>query len=411
MKPYLEYKASGIDWLGEIPSHWKVSKSSWTFDFIGSGTTPTSSEDDYYNNGTINWLQTGDLNDGAITSTSKKITQLAVNDKGLRIYPKGSLVIAMYGATIAKTGILDIDTTVNQACCVLLPSDKTNIKFAFYYFNAAKKALVSFASGGGQPNISQSIISNFTFTVPTIEEQEAISGYLDDVTGKIDTLISEKTAQVEELRAYRSSLITETVTRGLNPDAPLRDSGIDWLGQIPQHWEAYKLKYFIEISNGCDPKTDGDVPVYGTGEKPFKTCGESKPGPTVLLGRKGTIDTPHWVQEDYWNVDTAFDTKVKHGYVLRFFWFVANCLDYAKYSSNTAVPSMTQTAYENMIIPVPSLSEQQEIADFLDEKTAKIDRLIDELTKQLDELAEYKQAIITEAVTGKVDVRDYKPNI
>lgn len=212
LNPDVTLRDSGIDWLGQIPQHWEISKSAWTFDTIGSGTTPFSGADEYYNNGTINWLQTGDLNDGIITSTSKKITLLAVNDKGLRIYPKGSLVIAMYGATIAKTGILAIDTTVNQACCVLLPSDKIINKFAFYYFNAAKTALISLASGGGQPNISQAIISNFTTILPPLPEQQEIADFLDEKTGKIDRLIEELTKQLDELAEYKQAVITEAVT-------------------------------------------------------------------------------------------------------------------------------------------------------------------------------------------------------
>lgn len=212
LNPDAPLRDSGIDWLGSIPQHWEISKSAWTFDTIGSGITPSSGADEYYDNGTINWLQTGDLNDGIITSTSKKITQLAVNDKGLRIYPKGSLVIAMYGATIAKTGILDIDTTVNQACCVLLPSNKIINKFAFYYFKAAKNALISLASGGGQPNISQAIIANFKTILPPLSEQQEIADFLDEKTAKIDSLIEELTKQLDELAEYKQAVITEAVT-------------------------------------------------------------------------------------------------------------------------------------------------------------------------------------------------------
>ena len=408
MKAYPEYKTSGIDWLGTIPKHWDCVKTAWLFDQIGSGSTPTSGEDAFYKDGTVNWLQTGDLNDGIITETSKKVTEYAIETKGLRLYPKGSLVIAMYGATIAKLGLLDIDTTVNQACCVLVKSKKVNSNFIFYFFQVAKKELISLASGGGQPNISQSTIYDFKVPVPPLVEQEAIAAYLDDMTGKIDKLLAEKQKQVADLRSYRTSLITETVTRGLNPNAPLRPSGIDWLGDIPEHWKVIKMKHCVDISNGSDPKTEGNIPVYGSGATSFKTCGEYKYGPTVLIGRKGaTLHIPHWIEGKYWNVDTAFDTRVKSNYSLRFFYYIACSFDYEQYKSQTTLPSMTQSAYENAFIPVPPIAEQQQIAGYLDEKTAKIDTLIEELVAQLNDLAIYKQAVINEAVTGKVDVRDW----
>ena len=156
MQRYDTYKDSGVEWIGEIPKEWEVKKLSYCFDNIGSGTTPTSGKSEYYFNGTINWLQTGDLNDGDILNTSKKITQKALYDyPTLRMYPAGSLVIAMYGATIGKTGILQIDTTTNQACCVLARSNSVNSKFAFYWLNSITKHVISLAYGGGQPNINQ----------------------------------------------------------------------------------------------------------------------------------------------------------------------------------------------------------------------------------------------------------------
>ena len=178
-----------------------------------------------------------------------------------------------------------------------------------------------------------------------------------------------------------------------------KPSGIDWLGEIPSHWNCAKLKYFVEISNGSDPKTDGDTPVYGTGEEPFKTCGEYKDGPTVLLGRKGTIDTPHWIDGHYWNVDTAFDTKAKSGYQLRFFWYIANSLNMDRYKSTTAVPSMTQSAYDNMYLPVPSEEEQEAIAGYLDEVSGLIDALMAEKSRQVEELRSYRTSLISETVT------------
>ena len=135
----------------------------------------------------------------------------------------------------------------------------------------------------------------------------------------------------------------------------MKPSGILWIGDIPDGWDVGRVKNIAIIQNGQNPQTDGNIPVYGSGDGSFKTCGEFKEGPTVLLGRKGSIETPHYIEGKYWNVDTAFDVKMKNSDVLRWFYYLATCFDYKAYISQTAVPSMTQSDYHNMAIPVPNV--------------------------------------------------------
>ena len=136
------------------------------------------------------------------------------------------------------------------------------------------------------------------------------------------------------------------------------------------------------------------------GEAVFKTCGESKQAPAVLLGRKGTIGSPSYIDHPYWNVDTAFDVKTDEEVLkLRYYFYLATCFDYARYQTNTTVPSMTQTDYEDMIIPLPSVIEQQAIAGYLDAKTVEIDALVADCERAVDLLREYRKAVISEAVT------------
>ena len=210
LNPNAEMKDSGIEWIGKVPTHWDIKKVSWLFT-IGSGTTPSTSKKEYYSEEGINWLQTGDLNDGLIVETSKKITQKAVKECGLTIYPVNSLVVAMYGATIGKVGLLEIETTTNQACCVLYNSDM-NIKYAYYSFIASKQDLINQAYGGGQPNISQEKIRQQRLSFPPISEQKEIADYLDSRCAEIDRQIKSVTRQIELLREYKQALITEVVT-------------------------------------------------------------------------------------------------------------------------------------------------------------------------------------------------------
>jgi type I restriction enzyme S subunit len=208
----VKMKNSGIEWLGEIPEHWEVMKITHIFNEIGSGTTPNSSNTKYYN-GNINWLQTGDLTDNIIFKTSKKITNKALKDYStLKIYPKNSIVIAMYGATIGKVGLLNIETTTNQACCVLSKSKKVLEKYAFYWFISSKKDIISMGYGGGQPNISQNLIKSLKMQVPPLNEQKQIVEYIENEVSKIDKAVELQQNYINKLKEYKTTLIDNVVT-------------------------------------------------------------------------------------------------------------------------------------------------------------------------------------------------------
>lgn len=212
LNPEAQMKDSGIEWIGEIPEGWDVIKTSFLFQLIGSGTTPSKNAPNYAEEG-LYWLQTGDFNDNYVNDTSKYITDLAVqNCSALTLFPKGCLVIAMYGASIGKLGILNIESYTNQACCVLGREKNILIKFAFYAYKAGRKALINESRGGGQPNISQDIISHFKIPVPPINEQCNVIAYLDSETSKIDTRITKRRKQIELLQEYKQALITAAVT-------------------------------------------------------------------------------------------------------------------------------------------------------------------------------------------------------
>jgi type I restriction enzyme S subunit len=212
INPGVKMKDSGIEWLGEIPEHWEVKKLKYCFNLIGSGTTPKSDELDYYN-GDINWLQTGDLNDGHINSTSKKITQKALEEYStLKIYPPKSIIIAMYGATIGKVGILNIETTTNQACCVLSKPKNVISEYVFYWFLSIRQEVISLSYGGGQPNINQEQIRNLNIQVPSLEEQSAIVNYIEKEVNRINAKAEKTKKLIELLEEYKQALISEVVT-------------------------------------------------------------------------------------------------------------------------------------------------------------------------------------------------------
>lgn len=212
--PNVEMKDSGVEWIGEIPKHWEMRKITHVTTLIGSGTTPKSDNEAYYLDGSINWLVTGDLNDGYVIQTSSNVTEKALKDhSSLKLYPTGSLLMAMYGATIGKLGILKIEATVNQATCVMNFNENNSVEFWFNVLFGNRNYIVSLGYGGGQPNISQDLIKSLRFPCPpTKKEQLEIVEAIKSRIGKHDSVIQMEHKRLVLSKEYRQSLISSVVT-------------------------------------------------------------------------------------------------------------------------------------------------------------------------------------------------------
>lgn len=215
LDPNVEMKNSGVEWIGLIPKHWGTLSLQYLLSFSGSGTTPKGLDKLFCEDGNgINWLNTGDLTDSYIENIPQKLkSEVMPQYSALRLYPSGSLVIAMYGATAGKLGILLEPSTTNQACCVLVPNkDLLNLKYLFYQLLAARSSLVSLSKGGGQPNISQETVRKFKVCFTELQEQSNIVNFLDEKCNIIDGAIEIKKSQLDTLAQYKQSLIYEYVT-------------------------------------------------------------------------------------------------------------------------------------------------------------------------------------------------------
>ena len=272
----------------------------------------------------------------------------------------------------------------------------------YYYYLACVFDYNYYISQTTLPGMTQTNYNNMKLPCPSLDEQSAIAAYLDTQCAKIDEIIAQAKASIEDYKQWKASIIYEAVTKGLNPNVEMKDSGVHWIGNMPINWYLKKAKYCVSITNGSDPKSEGTVPVYGSGAESFKTCGEYKEGPAVLIGRKGaTLHIPHYIEGRYWNVDTAFDVKPCEGFSLRYYYYLACIFDYNYYISQTTLPGMTQTNYNNMKLPCPSLDGQSAITSYLDTQCAKIDELTSEKQSLIDDLESYKKFLIYEVVTGK----------
>ena len=394
-------KDSGIEWIGEIPEEWEIKRIKYMFNVV-SGSTPKSDYFDYWD-GDVIWITPADYKtlDKHIENGSRNISKLGLRSCSTTLVPQESIIFSKR-APIGTVAIAAVNLCTNQGCLSCIPQQEVYSLFYYYVMSIATEDFELKGSGTTFKEISTTAFNDSQLPFSPLSEQQKIALFLDKKCSEIDSLTADIQKQIEILEQYKKSVITETVTKGLDPNVKMKDSGIEWIGEIPEEWEVISCKFCFTIYNGSDPTTKyGDTPVYGSGSKSFKTCEEYKDGPTVLLGRKGTVNIPQWIEGKYWNVDTAFDVKPKGNYNLRLFFYVAICFDYEKYSTQTALPSMTQTDYNGFKLPYMSIEEQQHIASYLDSKCSRLDELIRLKNQQLETLAQYKKSLIYEYVTGK----------
>lgn len=421
-------KESGIDWIGQIPQGWGVKAIKYIFDEIGSGSTPKSDNEIFYD-GDINWIQSGDLyQTDTVTSVSKTISyQGFKSTSALKIYKHPFIALAMYGASVGNVAISCIDACVNQAVVVMLGTSET-VRFGKYAIEASKNNLIFSAQGGTQPNISQSLIKNWNIPQPDSSEQTKIADFLDKKTTQLDKVKSLLEEQIQKLKDYRASLIYETVTKGLDKTVPMKDSGIDWIGQVPEGWGSGKVKYFSQVSAGATP--DRNNSLFWNGNINWMSSGEVNqgivkhtsetitdlalkrtstkllPNGTVMLALNGQGKTKGTAAvlaiESASNQSLAsfiVDNKILNNMYLYYF-FVANYYNIRGLKGEDR-DGLNLQLVSNIVIPLFELEEQQKIVDFLDKKTVQIDKLIQIKNEQIDNINKQRQTLIYDYVTGK----------
>ncbi|MDE7414425.1 MAG: restriction endonuclease subunit S [Muribaculaceae bacterium] len=428
---YDSYKPSGIDWIGEIPSHWNMCRIKDCF-FLKTGTTPKGF-DKPINDDEINWFTPSDIEStgSILISAERKLSKILIDQEGISVYPKRSLIFVGIGATAGKLGYAEVEGYSNQQITALIPKNVCS-KFYFYYLCQDSKRVRDNASYTTLPIINNSYLSQVYWVMPPLTEQEAIAAWLDEKCGEIDAAIIKVNREIELIDELKQSEISRVVTHGLNPDAPLRPSGIDWIGEIPEHWDSCRLKHKATITLGkmlmseC-PK--GQETLY-TKEKYLKSrnigwlkldlneveemwfnVSEKElyelHNNDIVVNEGGEIgkvaiwtgnNTPHYIQNSVHKVSLNIGSS-------RFFMYWLFCLSKNNYFwsivSQVSIAHLTKEKLSNAPILFPPPTEQQAIADFLDKRCAEIDGLKAKLIKKRDTLKELRQSIISEVVTGK----------
>lgn len=427
-------KDSGIEWIGEIPEGWTKNKVIRLFDTIGSGTTPKNITSDFP---VVNWIQSGDIT-GSFMPTCKNVisANLLSQYSALKVYPAPFIIIAMYGASVGNASISLIDGCVNQACCVL-SSPSCNLHYAFYVIKSAQSYLVRKAVGGGQPNISQETIKQLWLPLPPLSTQDIIVRNLDATCSNIDDLLTSVRSSIEEYKKLKQTVITQAVTKGVRSEREMKDSGVEWIGEIPAEWSITKIKSGVtKIGSGKTPsggaETYTDSGVIFLRSQNVYDCTLNLESPTYISPEvDATMKSTRVLPDDVLlNITGGSIGRCsivpktlglanvnQHVCIIRtnpliflpkymqYFWVsTLGHLAIDLYQTGGNREGMSADAIRNTPIPYAPLNEQKEIADYLDAKCAEIDGLTAKKEQLVKELESYKKSLIYEVVTGKREV-------
>ena len=445
IKSYPTYKDSGIEWLGEIPAHWVESslKRIARIDNSGSyGEEPESSDC---------------VLAVATTAQIDMEGHFAVDDMPLRGFSHkdadrfrcrlGDILVVKSSGSISnvisgKTGIVDANTPEfvfsNFLLRVIAHIQVANPRYLFLLLSSdlTRERVKRMVAGSTYPNLRVDEYTSALLPVPPLPEQRAIAAFLDRETAQIDALVTKKERLIELLQEKRTALISHAITKGLDPDAPLKDSGVEWLGEIPAHWEVKKLKYLLiePLKYGANEPavyTDHNLPRYiritdiredGTlRDDSFRSIPEEIAKPYLLVGGDILFARSGATVGKTFQYDPSWGKAAYAGYLIRarlnecavesdFVEYFTQSQGYTNWLLSNFIQATIQNVsaerYATLSIPFPLLLEQRAIAAFLDHETVKIDALIAKVQEAINHLKELRTAFISAAVTGKIDVRE-----
>lgn len=436
---YPDYRDSGVEWVGNIPDHWSVSPIKRAFKIEGGSTPPV---DDVNWDGDIAWVTPADLSGLSsifLDASKRTITSVGLASCGTPLLPVGSLILSTR-APIGSLAIALISMCINQGCKGLVPYANSSAAYFAFVLLTAKTELNNRGRGSTFLEISGDELSRFSVPTPPFAEQTQIARFLGHETARIDALIEEQQSLIELLKEKRQAVISHAVTKGLDPTVQMKDSGVEWLGEVPAHWEANALnKLTVKITNGYVGPTRDILVESGV---PYVQATHIKKG--VVNFDDAYFVTPEWsmkmrksilqeadvliVQTGAGTGDVGVVSSREVGYnchALIILQAEKNILSgvflgqvlqsrfgqSVLYSIRTGGmhPHLNCGEVKFVKIPVPPLSEQEEISDFVKTFSEQAEMLIIEAGSTMNLLQERRSALISAAVTGKIDVRGWQP--
>lgn len=445
-KAYPEYKESGVEWLGEIPEHWKISKLRYQFVF-GKGLTITK---EHLQDEGIPCVNYGEVHSKYGFEVDPEIHTLkCVSDKYLKdnsssLLAKGDFVFADTSEDIDGSGnftqlVSDTITFAGYHTIIARPFERNNSRFYAYFLDCKElRSQVRHAVKGVKVfSITQAILRNLSIWLPSMDEQAQIAAFLDHETAKIDNLIEQQQQLIELLKEKRQAVISHAVTKGLNPDVPMKDSGVEWLGEVPEHWRVGRIKSYAKIESGHTPSRT--KPEYWVScNIPWVSLNDSKqlkevdyiedtfykiselgmanssahllPARAVVFTRDASIGLsaittkPMAVSQHLiaWVCDEKF---IIPEFLLLVFYAMEK--EFERYTFGATIKTIGMDNVRGLKSTFPSVEEQRDLIDWAFNKIEKIKSSIIKVEDMLSLLQERRTALISAAVTGKIDVRDW----
>lgn len=403
MKRYETYKDSGIQWWEEIPTHWDLKKAKHIFSLVTENVSDSSLPKIALEN-IESWTGKYIETDSDFMGEGVEFKKDDILFGKLRPY-----LAKVYKAEFAGQAVGDI--------YVFRGNEEQNPEYLKYLLLSYPFISVVDGStyGAKMPRANWDFISHLVLPCPPKTEQVTIAAFLDHKVGQIDATIAEKEQMLEDLKAYRSAIVSEAVTKGLDKNVEMKDSGIDKFPMIRFNWNTSKLKYIASIRSGSalptnNIKEDALYEVYGGNGCMGKADEYNTESPAIIIGRVGALcGNVHLIKTKKWVTDNALILNIKRDVTYEYLYYYLTAYDLNTLNSSNAQPLITGTKVLDVVTPMPSLNEQIMIANYLDDKTSMIDETIDQISVQIVELKSYKSSLITEAVTGKIDLRDWKP--
>lgn len=431
---YSEYKDSGVEWLDVIPMGWVVSKVKYLAPFQIGWTPPTKVDANFIGNNL--WANISDLKDKFIERTAKNISDEAAKAASMDISPKGSLLYS-FKLSVGAVSFASQDMYTNEAIASFL--ERSSLPLSYLYYALPKFVIENASTNIYGPRIlNQELINSAFLLAPSYEEADKIANFLDHETVKIDTLIEKQQQLIKLLKEKRQAVISHAVTKGLNPNAKMKDSGVEWLGEVPEGWGIVPLKYLCTFSGGGTPSKDnisywtgGDIPwvspkemksfwISDTQDKLTEVAVKEsstkfvEAGALLMVVRSGILQRTIPIAINTVKVTLNQDMKALKFNERLNVEYAANyilgnvfslLLEWSK--EGATVESIEQEFLSGSLFPVPPIGEQIKINKKIKERTDVFRKLEAQALSGITLLQERRTALISAAVTGKIDVRNW----